>query len=347
NTLASRQRALARYNVHPPNRPYISRVSIDVVNYRHDREYYNTISIGTPPQNFKVMLDTGSSDAWVIGQQCISPNCKSHATFDPAQSATFQAGSPNWRMEYGDHSFVGGFMGRDTMNLGDSSLTITNQTVGLATYLSSQLSDDIVDGIIGLASKNRTNSDSVIDALMSQRSPQDALFAVYFPRHSLATQGEVTFGTIKRSHYRDSLVYAPLSHPRWWQFQLDQATFGSAYFGQGAHCIVDTGTNILMLPAEAANILHQQVPGAINSDSLGWLVPCNTPQRVFHGLDFVIQGRSLRVSIGDIVMEPTLEDPQLCYSGVVSGSGKWILGTTFLKNVFVVFDYGQKRLGFA
>jgi hypothetical protein len=55
-------------------------------------QYYATICIGTPCQNFTIVPDTGSSNTWVYSFQCYSLPCWFHPVYSPSVSGT---ASPN------------------------------------------------------------------------------------------------------------------------------------------------------------------------------------------------------------------------------------------------------------
>ena len=68
------------------------------------------IGIGTPVQNFKVLLDTGSAQLWVPASNCT--NCGQVNKFYTVKSSTFTILNQNMSLKYLKGE-VSGFMAED------------------------------------------------------------------------------------------------------------------------------------------------------------------------------------------------------------------------------------------
>lgn len=81
--------------------------SVPLIN-QLDTSYYGEIQIGSPPQAFKVVFDTGSSDLWVLSNKCQDSACDTHPIkFDHALSQSYKPTGMPFKITYGTGSVSG------------------------------------------------------------------------------------------------------------------------------------------------------------------------------------------------------------------------------------------------
>merc|ERR1719335_1220601 len=81
-----------------------------------DAEYFGIVQIGSPPQSFTVIYDTGSSNLWVPSKSC--SNCKQNGTtYDSGKSSTYAKNGQSFALQYGTGSCTG-FLSQDDIVMG-------------------------------------------------------------------------------------------------------------------------------------------------------------------------------------------------------------------------------------
>jgi hypothetical protein len=194
-----------------------------------DAEYYGNITIGTPAtQEFRVILDTGSSNLWVVDNSCknggdcpaycsiqafcqllCDPSCCGGANgghsnddgpcdqkqqFDQTKSTSYKKDGRDWSIQYGTGS-ASGFLGTDTVALGDkgsTQLAIPSTTFGQADHLASFFTDQPLDGILGLAFRSIAVDDvqPVFQHAVELKLVEQPIFTVWLKRDGGSATGQ-------------------------------------------------------------------------------------------------------------------------------------------------------------
>ncbi|XP_069495860.1 pepsin A-like [Ambystoma mexicanum] len=334
---------LEKYNVDPATKYYPSmyaQVSNEPMTNYMDMQYCGTVSIGTPPQQFNVQFDTGSSNFWVPSVYCNSYACSNHNKFNPSSSSTFQSTGQSMSAGYGTGSMTGVFA-YDTLQVG--SLSISNQIFGVAYTEANFFYQMPFDGILGLAypSLAADRATPVFDNMWSQGLLSQDLFSVY-----LSEQGDsgsvVTFGGYDTSYFSGTMNWIPLSSESYWQITVESVTMNGNVVACNGGCqaIVDTGTSLLAGTSSGiANI--QSAIGAYQNSNGEVSVNCNSMGSL-PDIVFTINGVQYPVPASAYINQ------NYCTTYLQSTpAGFWILGDVFMRGYYTVFDRAGNYVGLA
>jgi len=322
-----------------------------------DVGYLATIQMGTPPQNFLILMDSGSADLWVGSENCQSQSgggCGNHTFLGQQSSSSFQDTAKPFQVSYGTGQ-VAGTIVQDNIVIAGRSLT--NHVFGVASQESVDFSSNQTpfDGLMGLAQSNLSEqrTPTPIESLASAGLVPDSVVSYKISRVAdNLNDGQITFGGLDNTKFDpNTLVSVPNVNPQgFWEASLDSASVNGVDTGlTGRTTILDTGTTLMVLPPADATVIHQNIPGAQEDGQGGFTIPCTTNASVA----LTYSGQSFTIDPRDLAFQPVdANNPQGdCVSGISSGSigtvTQWLVGDTFLKNAYFSTDVSKNTVSLA
>lgn len=318
-----------------------------------DSEYYGMITIGTPPQNFTVIFDTGSANLWVPSVECndykVSPGCQNHNKYNHNDSSTYVKVGKGFFLPYGSGTVLG-FLSEDTARFGP--ITVTKQEFGEVTVEPGAVwQESPFDGLCGMGYPQLAFPPGVtppFDNMMKDHDFKNNEFSVFLSSKQGGDTSALILGGTDSTYYSGDVFFTKLNPLQpllgYWLITGDEIQVNGNNTGVCKNCglVVDTGTSVLTGPPSQIGPLLKAV-GNVSSD-------CSNVDQM-PTITFVIGGKSFDLGPDFYVLKATNSNgAQECQLGIQAlnpGIPLWILGDPFIRKYYTVFDRTNNQVGFA
>jgi len=314
-------------------------------------QYYGQVSVGTPPQDFKVVFDTGSSNLWIPSKKCGSPACYMHKSYVSADSSTYQANGTEFAIRYGSGD-VKGFISKDIVTIGgiqiDTLFGETTEEPGMSFIMAK------FDGLLGMGMPRIAVNGIMPPFYMLLDQLDRPMFSFWLG--SPETGGSLTLGGMPDFVDEKDVTWIPVSRQAYWEVALDGMDFEGDVIQLGiSSAVVDTGSSLIVMDDAEAERINNYIGAKKGGGFFGkgpYTVDCqridSLPHVTFHmgGKPFTLTGKEYTLE-----MKSPMGGGVTCASGFMGikfpdhMKGMMILGDVFLRKYVSIYDTKENRVG--
>ncbi|KAI2637581.1 aspartic peptidase domain-containing protein [Hypomontagnella submonticulosa] len=341
--------------------------------------YYAQVTVGTPPQTVDLIVDTGSSDVWVLDSR--ADLCRSTAkqdyygyclsTYDPSKSSTYSVVSQGaFSIQYVDGSGAEGDYIKDTFGIGGADIKALQ--MGLAE------NSTINSGLLGIGFAANVAAFKPYPNIMNLFQDQDLISSQAYSLYLddlLAETGTILFGGLDTEKFIGQLKTVDIQPDRYGNYSsftvaltaltttADNGTVTN-YTRAAVPVILDSGTTLTYLPSSMTRRIYRAFDAVDDTSGTGLVyVNCDylTDMKNFT-FDFQFGGSDgpvVKVPIDEMVLDnvrqyidlgldvPSTPFKNICSFGLQPSSDYYLLGDTFLRSSYVVYDLTNHQIGLA
>ncbi|UNI21488.1 hypothetical protein JDV02_007475 [Purpureocillium takamizusanense] len=330
--------------------------------------YLLNVSLGTPPQQVRVHLDTGSSDLWINTEAstfCLQSDapCKATGTYSSNHSSTYRYVNGDFNISYVDGTSAFGDYVTDTIRVGDSNLQEFQFGVG---YNSTS-----AENVLGIGYPGNEAQVARLDRKPYQNLPAKMAAAglIASNAYSLwlndinANTGTILFGGVDTAHYQGDLISLPVQKVDDSYIEFYVTLTGMDF---GSHTVVknmslavllDSGSSLTYLPNDIANDIYELVNASLQKDDGVALVPCSYRDQNTTLTFKFSDPATISVPMRELVLDMLDDDGksiafddgvQACLFGISpTDDATSVLGDTFLRSAYTVYDLDNNEISFA
>lgn len=289
--------------------------------------------------------------------------CEEDGTFNPDDSSTFKLVNSDFNISYADGSSSAGDYGTDTVKFQD--VTVKNLQFGIGQV--STTPDNILG--IGYPSNEVQVVNAGDDPYPNLPAKLKADGTISSNAYSLwlndldASRGSLLFGGVDRDRYEGDLVSFPVQKVAgdFYEFFITLTGFdwGSDKLGQdmALAVLLDSGSSLSYLPNDLFDTIFSDVNAQYDQSTGTPYVDCSLADQDFDIKFHFGNDMSIKVPMSELVINAS--DPEqgqlefqdgtpACLFGLApSGGSTNVLGDTFLRSAYVVYDLDNNEISLA